>query len=442
MRRYPRIGGPMSRRDFLRRVGGTAVALPSMAAILDACSKPGTQPIVSGTNVETLLLNPARPDHPVTLPLYEQPIPADMPIEQNATLKLYNWDYYMWPHLVRDEFEQKFSQYNVKVDIQWFYDSNGAIAKLSGGQVQADIFFPDPSQLTRLVIAKQLKPLQHELIPNLKAFYWPEFQNPFYDQGWRYSVPYTVYTTGIAYRRDHISDDAVQGLANPYEVLWDPKYKGKVAIYDDFRTTLGLALLKNGVTDLNTEDPAQITLAKNDILNMVKATNPYIQINGIYVKMAHDDYWVGNSWSGDIVDAYLYYAPPNTPTSVWGYWYPSDGRGSIGSDLIVMPKNGQNPRLAHEFINFMLEKKNSYANFTNYNGYQTALTSLNPDTLVTKKNGTGVLHDASGNLLYPSNLSQAVVQPSYFDNGYFTLEISPAAEKLWTDAWDEIKAGA
>ena len=31
----------LSRRDFLIRAGGAAVALPTMAAILDACTKPG-----------------------------------------------------------------------------------------------------------------------------------------------------------------------------------------------------------------------------------------------------------------------------------------------------------------------------------------------------------------------------------------------------------------
>ena len=57
----------LSRRDFLRRSAGAAVALPSMSAILAACSKPGTTSGGGGTGStgERVL---ARPDNPVTLP--------------------------------------------------------------------------------------------------------------------------------------------------------------------------------------------------------------------------------------------------------------------------------------------------------------------------------------------------------------------------------------
>ncbi len=434
----------ISRRDFLRGAGGTALALPSLGALLEACAKPGSQqPVASGTSIENLLAHPARRDNPVTLPLFEQPIAPDTPIERDATLKIYNWDYYIWPKLARDAFEKKFADYNVKVEITWFYDINPAIAKLQSGQVQADVFFPDPSELTRLVIAKQLRPLQQELIPNLAANYWPEFQNPFYDQKWRYSVPYAIYTTGIAYRRDHLNDDEVGGRDNPYEVLWDPTWKGRVSIYDDYRETIGMALLKNGITDVNTGNPDAINTAKEDLLGMIDATDPYKKINGIYVRMAHDDMWVGQSWSGDIVNAYVYNAPPGTPNDVWGYWYPQNG-GMIGNDLMVIPKGGQNPRLAHEFLNFMLDQKNSYLNFADYNGYQSPMTSINPDALVPAKLPTkiDVAYDAAGNLLYPTGLSQAVVVPEQFDKGYTLLEMTPAANQLWTDAWDEISAGA
>jgi spermidine/putrescine transport system substrate-binding protein len=418
----------MTRRDFLRRVGGTAVALPTMAAVLEACTKPGTQSSggQSGGAVANLLANPARPDHPVTLPLWEEPISPDTPIEQHATLKIYNWSYYIWPHLLR-EFEAKYTKYDVKVELNQFSsDITPAIQKITSGQVQADVFFPDPSELTRLSVGKYLKPLQHELIPNLAKNYWPEFQNPFYDQQWHYSVPYTIYTTGIAYRRDHIPDDEVQGRDNPYEVLWDSKWKGYTVFYDDYREAIGMSLLKNGFTDVNTADPNAITTAKEDLLKMVDATNAARHVNGIYVKMAHDVYWVGQSWSGDIIYAYIYEAPPGTPNSVWGYWTPKTG-GMIGNDLMVIPKNGANPRLAHEFLNFMLEKTNSYTNFTQYNGYQTPMTSINPDEIVPK--------------LYPPNLSQAVVRPDSFDTGHFLLELTPAANQLWNDAWQEITAG-
>jgi len=414
----------MSRRDFLRRSAGAAVTLPGAAAILAACTKPGQS---TRTSIEEqLLANPARPDHPVTLPLYRDPIAASTPIEKGATLQVYNWEDYLWPRLFR-EFEDKFSKYDVKVSLTTFNNIDEGVAKLSAGQVSADVFFPDPSELTKLVVSELLQPLQHDLLPNLAANYWPEFQNPFYDKGWRYTVPYTIYTTGIAYRRDHIPDSKVQSMDNPYEILWDPEYKGRVTIYDDRRETLSMALIKNGIKDVNTGDPKLIDMAKNDVLALIDATDAKLTINGIYSRMAEDVFWVGSSWSGDICSAAFYYLPKDVSPDVLGFWYPADGGGVIGNDLMVVPTSSKSPRLAHEFINFMLDTKNSFANFTNWNGYQPPTTSIDPSALVPK--------------VVPPSLKEAVVVPSYFDTGSFILGVKPAVDALYSAAWDEIKAG-
>jgi spermidine/putrescine transport system substrate-binding protein len=315
----------------------------------------------------------------------------------------------------------------VKVELTTFNDIAEGIAKLTSGQVAADVFFPDPTWISRLVIAGLLRPLNHELIPNLAKDIWKEFQNPFYDRKWRYTVPYTIYTTGIAYRRDHIPDEKIRSYSNPYDILWDSEYRGKVTVYDDVRETLGLALLRRGVDDVNTADAATINRAKDDILDLINRTNAQLTINGIYAKLPQDEFWVGGSWSGDIVAAYEYYLPKGTPPSVLGFWYPQGGGGMIGNDNMVVPTSGRNPRLAHEFLNYMLDKTVSFANFMGFNGYQPPLKSISPSALVPKT--------------IPENLAEAVVLPHYFDVGHFLLALTPSANSLWNAAWDEIKAG-
>lgn len=422
--REPHTRAGLSRREFLRRSIGTAVALPSLSAIVAACGKPGIGAL--SPRDRDILESPARPDNPQLLPLYEDPIPTDTPIETNATLHMYNWDQYLWPKLFR-EFEDRYSKYGVTVELTTFNDISDGIAKMSSGQVAADVFFPDPSWISRLVIAGLLRPVNHDLLPNLSRYMWRAFQDPFYDKEWRYTVPYTIYTTGIAYRRDHISDEKVRSYDNPYDILWDPEYQGKVTVYDDFRETLGMALLRNGVNDVNTADGAAVAKAKDDILDLIDRTSAQLTINGVYVKMPQDEFWVGSSWSGDIANAFVYNLPKGTPGSVLGFWYPEGGGGMIGNDNIVIPTSGQNPRLAHEFINFMLDKDISFRNFVDFNGYQTPLKSIDPNTLVPD--------------VLPENLAEAVVKPTYFDDGHFLLALTPAANSLWTAAWDEIKAG-
>ena len=51
--------------------------------------------------------------------------------------------------------------------------------------------------------------------------------------------------------------------------------------------------------------------------------------------------------------------------------------------MIAIPRNAKNPVLAHHFLNYLLDDKHGYDNFSNYVGYQPPLTKLDPDRLVT-----------------------------------------------------------
>ena len=106
---------PMSRRDFLLRAGGTAIAVPSLAAILAACQKPGTAPSGGGASSSSSEIPIANPQNPVTLPVTSEPIATSTPIE-SGTLQVYNWSDYMYKKVLA-AFED---QYNVKVEYTTF----------------------------------------------------------------------------------------------------------------------------------------------------------------------------------------------------------------------------------------------------------------------------------------------------------------------------------
>ena len=55
--------------------------------------------------------------------------------------------------------------------------------------------------MSRMVYNELIQPLNQTYVGNLKNT-WPEYQDPWYDLGAKYSVPYTVYTTGVGYRAD------------------------------------------------------------------------------------------------------------------------------------------------------------------------------------------------------------------------------------------------
>jgi spermidine/putrescine transport system substrate-binding protein len=354
--------------------------------------------------------------------MFQEAIPTNTPIETGATLQVYNWDDYMYKRVLK-EFKKEFN-----CDLEWttFNNMEEGIVKMATGQIQADVFFPTVDYLSRLVEAKLLMPLNHELVPNLEANVWPQFQNPFYDLEWRYTVPYTIYTTGVAYRRDHIED--AEAAEKGYDLLWDPTYRGKIGVYDSYRDAIGLALLRRGVTDLNTSDGAAITRAKDDLIDMIDATDARLSINGVYVKLTEDELWAHESWSGDIVSA-QYYLPKGVKTDVLGYWYPPDRKGSINNDLIVIPSTAKNPRLAHEFLNFFLDKKWGFSNFADWNGYQPPFDSIKPKQLIADE-------------VVPPTVPDAVLTKKDFDAGFFQLELTPDVDQLWLDAWDEVTVGA
>jgi spermidine/putrescine transport system substrate-binding protein len=410
----------LSRRDFLIRAGGTTLALPTMAAILDACSKPGSAGPGSGGSATEIPI--ATLQNPVELPLSADPIPASTPVE-SGPLVLYNWADYIYMKDVH-AFEDKFG---VKVDVTTFNNLEEGIAKVVNGQVTPDVFVPTPGYIRKLVAQDLLQPLQHELVPNMSNV-WPSYSDPgpYYDLKWNYSVPYTIYVWGVAYRTDRVSPDemAQQG----WNALWNHDYAGAISLYDSYGDTIAITILRDGSTDVNTCDESLVTAAKEAILQTINDNDARLTINGVYAKLPAGDFTVAEAWSGDIVGA-QWYLPKGTSTDVLGYWRPDMSQDMIGNDLLVIPSSAKNPRLAHEFINYFLDDKVGTDNFVNWNGYQPPFNSIDPSTLIDK----GIV---------PKQLDQAVVTEDMFTQGLTPIELTPDCQRLWTDAWEEIKAGA
>ena len=135
---------------------------------------------------------------------------------EKGPLQLYNWIEYINPAVVK-AFEKK---YGVRVQISTFNTIDEAVAKLDSGAVQFDVFVPELVYLEQLVVGKILQPINLSYIPNLKANVWPALNNPWYDVGARYTVPYTIYTTGIGWRTDKLPGFDPAKMSTPWSALW------------------------------------------------------------------------------------------------------------------------------------------------------------------------------------------------------------------------------
>jgi spermidine/putrescine transport system substrate-binding protein len=408
-----------SRRSFLRNSALTAAAAPSLGAFLASCSSAGGA-LPGSTPSTTLKL--ASPKNPVKWPIYDDNKPSadGATPEQHATLRLYNYADYIDPAAIKS-FEKKYAKYGVKVTVSTFNDTDEALTKIRGGKVPYDIFFPSYDQISKLVTAKLIRPINHSFFPNITNL-WDTYQNPWYDQGWQYTVPYTVYTTGIGWRTDKVPDD-VAGMSNPFDVFWNASYKGKIAVIDDWHTAMALAQLRvNG--DVNTSDTAQIKKIQQQMMDMQATSKPKVTIT-MYNDLPAGQLGICQMWSGDAVNA-QYYLAKGTKVSVLRYWAPASN-GLVDNDLMVCLSGGKNPVLAQMFMNHMLDSKVAAGNFS-ATGYQPPQKAINPEKNV-----------ADG--FVPQNLATATVKQSDFDSGQPLLELPIAADKAWHDIWAEFKAG-
>src|SRR3954466_3425542 len=412
----PRRSRPqLARRDVLR--GGLWVGVGLGAApLLAACGNESSGKAVSGAAPYPL----ARPDNPVTLPIKDSnpPIGDGLAPESGGAFKILNYADYMAPGVIKD-FGKK---HGVAVQVTPYNNYDEMLAKIRAPGESFDLVFPGPSVMSKMVFTDLLQPLNHSYLPNLKNV-WPESQDPWYDKGARYTVPYTIYTTGVVYRTDRVSSVPENG----YDLIWDKQYAGKIYVLDDMNEAIGMSLLRNGLTtDINTSDASLVQKATDSLIELINAVNVKVNINA-YSEVPEGTATIHQGWSGDVI-AGQYYLPKGVSTDVLGYWVPPESsKRVIGNDVIAVPKSSKKPVLAHLFLNDILDNDISLRNF-GWNGYQPPLTKLSAQYLVDQ----GYI---------PKNFKNAVVVPDDFKTGLTFYEVSPSTQAMWRQYWSKFKAG-
>jgi spermidine/putrescine transport system substrate-binding protein len=420
---HPKERPSVSRREFLRRAAAAGIALPSLSAVLAACQDSTSGPVSPGASGSAALgpggIPLASPDNPVALPLYDdvQPIADDLP-DESGPLRIYNWNGYVYKK-VMNQFEDEFG---VEIEYTQFLGMAEAMTKVQNGTVDFDLFFPTVENIPKLVADKKIQPINQTYLPNLSNI-WPNLQDPWYDKGGQYTVPYLTWKTGIGYRRDLVSDPAEYPM--PFDIFWDPKYDGKVGLLDEYRETIGMAILRNGGTNFNSTDPVEIEKAVDSLVELIDLVN--VEVGpGDYEKLAQGSSWVRYSWSGNMNYA-RWYLPEGTDVDVLGYYYPPEGGWEVANDTIVVSADAQNPVLAHKFMNFIMDIDHGLSNF-GYEGFQPPFSGVDDKTFL--KAG-----------YIPDNLANTLMKQEDFENGQPVLALTPEDDQVWNDEWARLKAG-
>ena len=333
---------PMSRRRFLGVSAAGAAALG-----LAACG--GS----SGTRASAPRNLPiASPDHPVRFSVRSdnEPITPGLDAERGP-LRIANYADYIAPKLLA-----KFTrETGAKVEVSTFTDDVEVLSKVSSGALRVDLLMSTAVDLLpRWVVLRLVQPLQHSYLTN-EANLWDTVRDPFYDRGSVYTVPYTVFSTGIGYRTDRV-DAPLQGPSG-WDALWDPQYRGATGLLDSYREAIGLGLQHIGVRDVNTTSKSEVQASIKELQRMLRATNARITVTG-YQDVPEGVTKVNQIWSGDIFLA-TGYLKRGVDASVLGYWAPPIEQRVINNDVMTVMRNAEHPVLAHRFIDFMLDPENA-----------------------------------------------------------------------------------
>jgi spermidine/putrescine transport system substrate-binding protein len=345
---------------------------------------------------------------------------ADGLAPEAGPLRLFNYPDYVNPEVVAG-FEEK---YGVKVEITTFDTDTESIQKLASGAVKVDVQHSvSASTIYKLIGGGLVQPLNRSYLTNFGNIQ-STFTDPFYDPGAKYSVPYTIYTTGIGYRADRV--DAAEVAERGWDMIWNGDYKGEISILDDSREGLFLAMMRKGNFDINTTDPAVISAAGDDLAELIDLVNIKINIEG-YKDIPEGATSIAHTWNADLIGGALNYLPEGTGPEVLGYWYPDDNIGPLGNDCMCVMANADSPVLAHLYLDYLLDLQIAELNFT-WNAYLPALTGLDADYLI----GKGYV---------PENLRNAVLTTEQIEKGLRYLPLSPDDELIWEDTWSKFTAG-
>jgi spermidine/putrescine transport system substrate-binding protein len=436
---HPQDNKGISRRGLLKGAAGGALGVGALG-LLAGCENTTTPIGACGDGDGSSNLVVPKPSGPGGLPLPRpdnavtwaitsdnEPIP-DGVADENGPLGIYNYADYLDPGLVK-KFEKLTGR---KVELATYNSADEAVAKLASGAVGFDVIIGlSGSNVVNLIAQQLLQPLNHSYLGNLEKNVWPELQDPFYDRGSRYTVPYTVWSDGIGWRNDKIKVD-IAGMDVPWDIFWESApYKGKVAVLDDKRDALSMPMQRDAMRtgrrpDVNTEDQKIVAKAGTDLGQLTDIANIKVAITD-YQTLPEGKTWLHQSWSGDLLSAAFYYMPKGVPASVLSYWGP-DENGVVQNDFFCIGRTAKNPALAHRFIDFMLDEKSAYQNMVDYVGYTPPQNAITAESLI-----------ASG--LIPKSLTSAVVRPDQFAPNQELLQLSVAGERYWDEAWSKFKAG-
>jgi spermidine/putrescine transport system substrate-binding protein len=242
----------------------------------------------------------------------------------------------------------------------------------NGQDIGKDIIVFTDWMAGRVIRQGYTQKLDKSIIPNAKNLL-PSLQNVDFDPGRNYSLTWQSGYAGLAWNKAKIPG----GLKSVSD-LWKPELKGKVEVLTEFRDTMGLIMLDQGV-DISKNFTADQFGNAIDVLQKQLNSGQIRQVKGNSYKedLISGDAWACIAWSGDITQINF------ENKDKWEFALPEAG-GTLWSDNLLIPIGSPHKENAEILMNYYYDPEVAakVAAYVNYicpvEGAQKAMEKIDP----------------------------------------------------------------
>mgnify|MGYP001108328598 CR=1 FL=1 len=272
--------------------------------------------------------------------------------DKDNELYVYNWGEYIDESVI-SQFEE---ETGIKVIYDMFETNEEMYPIIEAGAISYDAVCPSDYMIQKMVQNDLLAELNFDNIPNIKEIdpLYLQMASTAFDPENKYAVPYTWGDLGILYNDKRLEELGIDPPTK-WSDLWDERLSGELLMQDSIRSAFTIALTKNGYS-LNTTNPDEIAIAKNDLIAQKPLVQAYV-IDQVRDKMIGGEAAVGVIYSGEML-----YIQGEDGTDNLEYVIPEEGT-DLFIDCWVIPKNAKNKENAEKWINFLCRPDIAKKNF-------------------------------------------------------------------------------
>jgi spermidine/putrescine transport system substrate-binding protein len=319
-----------------------------------------------------------------------------------GVLNLYNWGNYTSPEMLA-KFE---AETGIKVTVTDYDSNDTALAKVEAGGSGFDLVVPSGNYVPIWIEKGLIQELDQSRLPNMVNIA-PEWQNPEFDPGRKFTVPWQWGVTGMAVNQSFYSGDI-----NTSAIWLDPpeELKGKINVTPEMNDVLAMAIMYEGGEPC-TEDVEVLKKVRD---RLIAAKPHWMSMDyGMEDKMASSDVPASVYWNGAIMRARL-----KNPDVKFGY--PKEGF-VIFSDQVALLSDAQNVDNAYKFLDFIMIPENA-AMISAFARYANGIAGTEPFMPEDMK--------GAPELVIPAELASA---------GHLVQTCSPKAQEYYTAIWTELQ---